>query len=160
MAQGSREQREARPARGHPTTTWEQARRKPAHLSGSFRPRWLYSPWNSPGQIYPEHLQGRCSLLQGIFPTQGSNPGLLHCRQIPYSWAACAAVHAGNSSNSQGLCGCNRHLRCKRHPRAVIRKQFEACWAFNKSILRGQLKVRCLSPQPFSESTRKYAPHC
>ena len=22
------------------------------------------------------------SLLQGIFPTQGSNPGLLHCRQI------------------------------------------------------------------------------
>ena len=24
------------------------------------------------------------SLLQGIFPTQESNPGLLHCRQIPY----------------------------------------------------------------------------
>ena len=23
-------------------------------------------------------------LLQGIFPTQGSNPGFLHCRQIPY----------------------------------------------------------------------------
>ena len=23
-------------------------------------------------------------LLQGIFPTQESNPGLLHCRQIPY----------------------------------------------------------------------------
>ena len=22
------------------------------------------------------------ALLQGIFPTQGSNPGLLHCRQI------------------------------------------------------------------------------
>jgi len=27
---------------------------------------------------------GRFSLLQGIFPTQGSNPGLLHCRQILY----------------------------------------------------------------------------
>ena len=25
-----------------------------------------------------------CSLLQGIFPTQGSNPGFLHCRQILY----------------------------------------------------------------------------
>ena len=25
-----------------------------------------------------------CSLLQGIFPTQGSNPGLLHCRWILY----------------------------------------------------------------------------
>ncbi|KAM7233981.1 hypothetical protein CapIbe_016118, partial [Capra ibex] len=24
------------------------------------------------------------ALLQGIFPTQGSNPGLLHCRWIPY----------------------------------------------------------------------------
>ena len=24
------------------------------------------------------------SLLQGIFPTQGSNPGLLHCRRILY----------------------------------------------------------------------------
>ena len=27
---------------------------------------------------------GSHSLLQGIFPTQGSNPGLLHCRQILY----------------------------------------------------------------------------
>ena len=31
-------------------------------------------------------LQARMleSLLQGIFPTQGWNPGLLHCRRIPY----------------------------------------------------------------------------
>ena len=27
---------------------------------------------------------GALILLQGIFPTQGSNPGLLHCRQILY----------------------------------------------------------------------------
>ena len=27
---------------------------------------------------------GSHSLFQGIFPTQGSNPSLLHCRQIPY----------------------------------------------------------------------------
>ena len=27
---------------------------------------------------------GCCALLQGIFPTQGSKPGLLHCRQIFY----------------------------------------------------------------------------
>ena len=27
---------------------------------------------------------GSCSLLQGIFPTQGLNPGLLHCRRILY----------------------------------------------------------------------------
>ena len=27
---------------------------------------------------------GSISLLQGFFPTQGLNPGLLHCRQILY----------------------------------------------------------------------------
>ena len=41
----------------------------------------LYSPWNSPGQ---NTGVGSLSLLQGIFPTQGSNPGLPHCRQILY----------------------------------------------------------------------------
>ena len=40
-----------------------------------------YSPWNSPGQ---NTGVGSLFLLQGIFPTQGSNPGLLHCRQILY----------------------------------------------------------------------------
>jgi len=33
---------------------------------------------------------GSLSLLQGIFSTQGSNPGLLHCRwilyQLNYQW--------------------------------------------------------------------------
>ena len=37
--------------------------------------------WNSPGQNTGLHS---LSLLQGIFPTQGSNPGLLHCRWILY----------------------------------------------------------------------------
>ena len=41
----------------------------------------LHSPWNSPGQ---NTGAGSHSLLQGIFPTQGSNPGLLHCRQNVY----------------------------------------------------------------------------
>ena len=50
-------------------------------LSYSFRPHRLYSPWNSPGQ---NTGVDSCSFLQGIFPTQGSNPGLPHCRQILY----------------------------------------------------------------------------
>ena len=32
----------------------------------------------------PDTGVGSLSLLQGIFPIQGSNPGLLHCRQILY----------------------------------------------------------------------------
>ena len=39
------------------------------------------SPWNSPGQ---NTGVGSHSLLQGIFPTQGLNPGPPHCRQILY----------------------------------------------------------------------------
>ena len=50
-------------------------------MCNSLWPRGLYSPWNSPGQ---NTGVGSLSLLQGIFPTQGSNPGLLHCRQILY----------------------------------------------------------------------------
>ena len=41
----------------------------------------LYSPWNSPGQ---NTGMGSLFLLQGIFPTQGSNSGLLNYRQILY----------------------------------------------------------------------------
>ena len=38
-------------------------------------------PWNSPGK---NTGVGSHALLQRIFPTQGSNPDLLHCRQILY----------------------------------------------------------------------------
>ena len=50
-------------------------------VSNSLWPHRLYSPWNSPGQ---NTGVGSLSLLHGIFPTQGSNPGLPHCRQILY----------------------------------------------------------------------------
>ena len=41
----------------------------------------LYSPWNSPGKNIGV---GSLCLHQGIFLTQGSNPGLPPCRQIFY----------------------------------------------------------------------------
>ena len=50
-------------------------------VSDSLQSHGLYSPWNSPGQ---NTGVGSHSLLQGIFPAQGSNPGLPHCRQILY----------------------------------------------------------------------------
>ena len=50
-------------------------------MSDSLRPHGLYSLWNSSGQ---SNRLGSRSLLQGIFPTQGLNPGLLHCGQILY----------------------------------------------------------------------------
>ena len=41
----------------------------------------LYNLWNSRGQ---NTGVGSLSFLQGIFPTQGSNPGLPHCRRFLY----------------------------------------------------------------------------
>ena len=48
-------------------------------VSDSLWPHGLYSPWNSSGQNIG---MGSCSFLQGIFPTQESNPGLPLCRGI------------------------------------------------------------------------------
>ena len=50
-------------------------------MSGFLWPHGLYSSWTLPGQ---NTGVGSLSLLQGIFPTQGSNPGLLDCRWILY----------------------------------------------------------------------------
>ena len=62
-------------------------------------------------------------LLQGIFPTQGSNPHLLHCRQIVYHWATWRQVrwqqmerthsapnkrHSGTQRGTWGLRRCPR----------------------------------------------------
>ena len=52
-------------------------------VSNSLRPHGLHNPWNSP--------------TQGIFPTQGSNPGLPSCRRIPYQQS-----HKGSPDNSPG----------------------------------------------------------
>ena len=52
-----------------------------SHSAVSVQCHGLYSPWNSPGQ---NPGVGSLSLLQGIFPTQGSNPDLPHCRRTLY----------------------------------------------------------------------------
>ena len=45
------------------------------------QPTWLLCPWNFPGKSTGV---GCHFLLQGISPTQGSNLGLPHCRQMLY----------------------------------------------------------------------------
>ena len=51
----------------------------------------LYTPWNSPGQ---NTGVSSLSLLQGIFPSQGSNPGLPQCRRILYQLSHNGHSHA------------------------------------------------------------------
>ena len=59
-----------------------------AQACPTLQPQGLYSPRSSPGQ---NTGVGGLSLLQAIFPTQGSNPGLPHCRQI-----LCQLSHQGS----------------------------------------------------------------
>ena len=66
------------------------------HLKGSencylvwlFVTHGLYRPWISPGQ---NTGVGNCSLLQGIFPTQGLNPGFPH-----FGWILYQLSHQGS----------------------------------------------------------------
>ena len=65
-------------------TNWatrESKRESRSVVSDSLQPHRLYSPWNSPGQNIE---MGSLSLLQGIFPTKGLNPGLPHFGWILY----------------------------------------------------------------------------
>ena len=57
-----------------------------SYMSNSLQPHGLQPtrllcPWDSPGK---KTGVGCHAFLQGIFPTQGLNPGLPHCRQIFY----------------------------------------------------------------------------
>ena len=65
-------------------------------VSDPLKPHGLYSPWNSLGQ---NTGVVSLSLLQGIFPNQGSNPGFPHCRQIPYQLS-----HKGSPYLTIGHC--------------------------------------------------------
>ena len=51
------------------------------NLYNIYKPTMLLHPWDSPGKNTGVGCQ---FLLQWIFPTQGSNPGLLHFRQRLY----------------------------------------------------------------------------
>ena len=53
--------------------------RAPTLRSYGLWPARLLCPWNFPGK---NTGVGYHLLLQGIFPTQGLNPGLPHCRQV------------------------------------------------------------------------------
>ena len=64
------------------------------------RSHGLYSPWTSPGQ---NTEGGSFSLLQGIFPTQGLNPGLPHCKWILYQLS-----HQVSPGNKRTCLQCKR----------------------------------------------------
>ena len=81
--------------------------------SDSLQPHGLYSPWNSPSQ---NTGVGSLSRLQGIFPTQESNPGLPHCRQILYQLS-----HEGSPKSS------TYYVRNIQQAGSLCAKSFQSC---------------------------------
>ena len=82
-------------------------------VSDSLWPHGLYSPWNSPGQNIGV---GNLSRLQGIFPTQGLNLGLPHCRQEAQVWPSLSPhlVISHRQEISLGLESKHYLCKCKR----------------------------------------------
>ena len=78
------------------------------------------SPWGSSvhGDSPGKNSRVGChALLQGVFPTQGSNPGLLHCRWILYhlshqgsprilEWVACPFSRGSSQPKNQTRVSC------------------------------------------------------
>ena len=86
------------------------------NVSDSLGLQGLYPLWDSPGQ---NTAVGSRSLLQGSFPTQGLNSGLLHCGRILYE----LSVQGSPSEKQHKAVKTHRVLRTLSRllPRASVR---------------------------------------
>ena len=94
------------------------------------QPTILLCPWDSPGQ---NTGVGSLFLLQGIFPSQGSKPGLPHCRRILYhlshqgsprilEWVACPFSRGSSQPRNRTRVSC-------------IAGRFFTSWATKEAVL-------------------------
>ena len=90
---------------------WESKSESRSVVSDSLWPHELYSPWNSLGQ---NTGVGSLSLLQQIFPSQGSNWGLLHCRWILYQLSYLSSTQDGNLSLPNSTDNAGVQIKCHR----------------------------------------------
>ena len=67
--------------------TTENSCMRPVQSNTTPLPSAILKPWSESHSVVSDSLQvgmGSLSLLKRILPTQGSNPGLPHCRRILY----------------------------------------------------------------------------
>ena len=111
--------------------TWKWSESRSA-VSNSFRPHGLYSPWNSLGQ---NTRVRSLSLLQGILPTQGSNPGLLH-----YRWSLYQLTHKEEKGTREDeMAGWHHQLNGHKFNQPL-------------GVVDGQGSLACYSPWGHKES--------
>ena len=90
-------------------------------MSNSLQPHGLYVEFSR-----PEYWSGKLFPSPGILPTQGSNPGLLHCRQILYQLS-----HQGSPKKYiNGIKWKNKQTQPAWH--------FKICWSLGKSELSSE----------------------
>ena len=109
-------------------------------VSNPLWPHGLDSPWNPPGQNTGE---GSLS-LQGIFPTQGSNPGLPHWRRILYQLS-----HEGNPRILEAL----YQLTHEGNPRILECIAYPFSSGFSQP--RNQTRVSCITGRFFTNWTTR-----
>ena len=105
------------------------------------RVRLFVTPWTVPARLlYPWDFPGKITrvgchfLLQGIFPTQGSNLGLMHCRQILYHLNHSGAQRAISEETSKRI-------------------ENSCVWELDSSVRQGLLYLvighhQAITPQP------------
>ena len=100
----------------------------------------LYEPLGKPKNTGV----GSHSLLQGIFPTQGSNPGLPHCRQILYQLS-----HKGSPSGKEPTRQCRRRMKQGFSPwvgKSLWRRVWQPTSVFLSGESHGQRSLADYSP--------------
>ena len=125
-------------------------------MSDSLWPHGLYSPWNSSGQ---NTGVGSLSLLQGIFPTQGLNPSLLHCRWILYQlshkgsprileWVAYPSRSTRRSSGSSQSRNWTRVSVVCKHEDKASDLWIYSIYFWSMSVSHGTSSLHILSSHP------------
>ena len=108
-------------------------------MSNSLWPHGLCSLWNSPGQ---NARVGNSSLRQRIFPTQGSNPGLPHCRRILHQLTNGKSWLMGTP---EWVISINRRNPCK--------NQWYVLFSFRSRDLRASLVAQMVKNLPAIQET-------
>ena len=113
-------------------------------------------PGFSVSRILQKHTGGVVChfLLQGIFPTQGSNLGLLHCRQILYHLSHLDLINTFVNkprwhSGQESACQSRRLKRCEFDPWARMipwKRKWQPTLVFLPGKFRGQRSLVSYSP--------------
>ena len=102
--------------------------------SDSFQLHGLHSSWNSPGQ---NTGVGNRSLLQRIFLTQGSNPGLPYCRWLLYQ-----LNHQGSPRENIKYTSCRLLFNCQLQT---------YCCTYSQFVFVFLLSFQEISSKPYSD---------